>query len=415
MPTPMTAAAAWRCLERFVDPGSGSLYDNALGRVGVPSADQVRDDLPNQCGWGSGIEDTALNLGLLVPAAIAMAERSGAREWHDAAMRMSDLMLRLATVSCVPGFIARGVLTDGVTHYRNSSVDQYTMAFRALDAISGWDAAGSERRRRSRQVIADVMALLRTHDWNIPTSDGEAAWVSETSELWSDRGTRLLQLALTDAAVNPSDVTLATYRELRDAHGGRRARGLFIDPGSLSVPYALLQTQVSVAMLRDLEPDASHRMVWRLMADDVAERAVGQLQRLDIDLLCRRHGNLPVLPGPTRALDVMTNADTAGRRDLAVVADWTGRYWAANPRLHTEEETIRQPLELVMCFALANTDHLVNHTGTEVLPMVTDVASRILASVAPEAVQSCHSATMLVAVAEWLERPTIGLPAVSMR
>jgi len=396
----LSAELIWTALEKFIDPDTGVLYDNSLGRAELPSRDQVLDDVPNQCGWTSGFEDAALNAGFLLPDVIQLAQQTGDEKWQTAAARLADLLLKLVTVSDTPGFVARGVLPDGVTYYRDSSTDQYTMAFRAMHAISQWEGAGATRQRRAAQFVADAMALLQRHQWDIPTADGQKSWVGETSQFWPDRASRLLQFAVTNAAMNPGEASLSLYRTLREECHSRRARGLFSKPGYATIPYALLQTQVSLRMLWELEPDPEYKMVWRLSMDDLAENAVLQLQARDFTEIIEKIEHLSSLPEPVSAMELYTEENYANRHNLEKAAgSFGGYYWKCNTRLHTEQGFIRQPLELALCFALGGNSELVDYNGTALLPIVKNCIEQISRAIHLDDIRFCHSAVSLFVAA----------------
>ena len=102
----------WAVLETFIDPDTGVIYDTSLGRAELPTPGQVHDDIPNPCGWAAGFEDAALNAGLMLPFVIRLAQQAGDKKWETVAHRLADLVLKLATVSDTPGFLARGVLPE---------------------------------------------------------------------------------------------------------------------------------------------------------------------------------------------------------------------------------------------------------------------------------------------------------------
>lgn len=398
---PVTVENIWSVLETFIDPDTGVLYDSSLGRAALPSRQQVLDDVPNQCGWMSDFEDAALNAGLLLPDVIRLAQQDGSGEWSLRSFKLIDLLLKLGSVSKTRGFLARAVLPDGVTHHRDSSTDQYTLAFHAFLAFSRWEDAGAKRQADTARFVADVMQLLEKHGWDIPTSDGQNSWVGETSKFRPDRSSRLLQFAATNATLNPNEASLAQYRMLRDERHNRRTRRLFGGPDAVTIPYALLQTQVSLRALWELEPDSDYRMIWRNHLDDLAENAVLQLQKFDIEEVVQRIENLANLPEPVAGLDFYDEADYASRRDLEGVGVFAEKWWQHNPRLHDEYHYIRGPLELAFCFALADRTDLVGEDGQPLLPIVESYVNRIFEAVRLEDIRFCHSAVSLFCIANW--------------
>lgn len=393
----------WAVLETFIDPDTGVIYDTSLGRTELPTRPQVLDDIPNQCGWAAGFEDAALNAGLMLPFVIRLSQQSGDEKWQTIASQLADLLFKLVNVSDTPGFVARGVLPDGVTYYRNSSADQYTMVFYAMHALSQWEHTGETRQKQAAQFVADALTLLEQHQWNIPTSDGQESWAGETARFWPDRASRLLQFAVTNAALNPDEKSLSLYRALRDEAQSRRARGLFNKPGATSVPYAMLQTQVSLRMLWEMEPNPEFKKVWQLSMSDLAENAILQLRARNLKEILRQIENLSSLPEPIGVMEVYSEDDYKKRHNIHEVSDFGGRFWNTNIRIHTEQGFIRQPLELALCFALVEDDDLVDYDGNLLLPTATKYVEAITNTVNLSDIRLSHSAVSLFNAATWMK------------
>ncbi len=409
-----TADAAWSVIESLTDADTLMLYDKRLipgqdPRSLLPSAQQVADDVPNRCGWWSNIEDCALNAGTMLPWLIAEAERTGAAHWRDRAFRVADSLLHLTDVCPTRGFLARGVLLDGRTFYRNSSADQYTMAVWALHRLWHWPQAGEARRLRAQRFLVDAAEWLRRSGWNIPTADGRGAWVCETAALWPDRGTRLLEFVLAAWRVSGDVAHLQRYRELRDECGSRRARGIFSRPGYEMIPYTLLQTQVSLHLLAEVEPDEPFRLVWRMHMHDLAEHAIARLDRMDPERVRAQIRELDGIRNSANWSDLYDEQDLAERHDLSAVlraaagsgADRAGivhRCWQANPALVSENAAARECLEYLLCWLLCGARDIVDCFGRR----LSEVADRwhrlILRELNPGHLRLAHSATMLLAV-----------------
>ncbi len=89
-----------------------------------PTANDCRLSDPTPFGWWTPIEDGAFFTGLYLIAVCDRAKRTKNETDKDKARILAQGLLKLASVSDVPGFIARGVSTDGKTHYPNGSNDQ---------------------------------------------------------------------------------------------------------------------------------------------------------------------------------------------------------------------------------------------------------------------------------------------------
>lgn len=155
---------AWEvALRRFFHPGTRLFYDYVTsfdpgrGLDHLPTPDEVRRCHPNVCGWGTGMEDSAINGG----TSLAMICDRHAVRPHPAdreQARMVFLGLRsLAEVHGVPGFVARSVCpADGRSVYPNSSRDQYTHVVHGLWHYFRSDLPEAEERADIRRILGDI-------------------------------------------------------------------------------------------------------------------------------------------------------------------------------------------------------------------------------------------------------------------
>ena len=391
----------WNALQPFIDPETYMLYDYPEARDTLPTVEQVLDDVPNPCSWASGFEDCALNGGYLLPYLIAEYENSGEAVWHDAALRTADAMLHLATVSQTRGFLPRGVLPDNRTYARNSSVDQYTMIGWGLLALWRWEAAGEERRAVAAQFVADAMQLMERHNWQIPTADEKVGWVGETSHFF-----RLLQFAVTDYAMNPCEATLARYRSLRDADCGRRTRA--VAHFSVMIPYALLQTQVSLRVLYELEPDEAFRQVWRNNLYDMAEHAMSRFEALDLAATLQQIKDLAYPTAFVPWESIYDDANYRQRRNHAGVTRLCIEpFYRANPQLDMEQEHLRASLEYFLCYHLAGQPELQTLQGRLLNPVVAHGQEVICSDVPVSNLQLVHNLVSLLALAIGTEKTLV--------
>ena len=151
----------WR---RFVDP-HGIIRDY-VGEL--PTPEDCTLGKPNAIGWWSPIENGPMFNGLDLPAACERARRSSSPSDAAQARRLAQGLIKCASVSAVPGFIARGIGTDGTCHYPLSSDDQTHPWFLGLHAYlkSGLPTA-AERQQIIAKVQEVATALEATH-WRIP-------------------------------------------------------------------------------------------------------------------------------------------------------------------------------------------------------------------------------------------------------
>lgn len=134
----------------------------------IPTPEDCKLGRPNAIGWWSPIENGPMFTGLYLPAACERARRSGAEADKDNARRLAEGLLKCASVSDVPGFIARGMGTDGKCHYPLGSDDQTHPWFYGLHAyfMSGIPSDGE--RKQIANKMGEVADVLETTGWKCP-------------------------------------------------------------------------------------------------------------------------------------------------------------------------------------------------------------------------------------------------------
>lgn len=151
----------WR---RFVDP-HGIIRD-FVGEL--PTPEDCALGKPNAIGWWSPIENGPMFTGLYLPAACERARRSGDPADKEQARRLAQGLLKCASVSDVPGFIARGVGSDGSCHYPLSSDDQTHPWFYGLHAYFKSGLPTAEERETIMAKVKEVAEALEATQWRIP-------------------------------------------------------------------------------------------------------------------------------------------------------------------------------------------------------------------------------------------------------
>jgi len=158
-------AETWR---RFID-GHGIMRDY-VGEL--PTPEDCRLGKPNAIGWWSPIENGPMFTGIYLHAVVERARRSGADEDKEQARKLAQGLLKCASVSDVPGFVARGVGSDGKCHYPLSSDDQMHPWFLGLQAYLRSDIPTAEERKVLVAKVREVAEVLQGNGWRVPC-DGD--------------------------------------------------------------------------------------------------------------------------------------------------------------------------------------------------------------------------------------------------
>lgn len=146
--------------------GDDGLIHDFVGDL--PTPEDCDLGRPNAIGWWSPIENAPMFTGLYLPAACERARRSGNAVDRDNVRRLVQGLLKCASVSDVPGFICRGVGTDGRCHYPLGSEDQTFPWFHGLHAYVMSDLPEADERRQVVAKMKEVAEVLEAKAWKCP-------------------------------------------------------------------------------------------------------------------------------------------------------------------------------------------------------------------------------------------------------
>ena len=110
-----------------------SSYEAGREQGHLPTAEEVRRQFPNPCGYSTGMEDGAILGGAMLSLICDRHAVTGEESLRAEADRVYAGLRRCATVHGVTGFVARSVCReDGRSIYINSSRDQVTHCVHGL-------------------------------------------------------------------------------------------------------------------------------------------------------------------------------------------------------------------------------------------------------------------------------------------
>lgn len=203
---PPIPAFAWRdklyaqIQSQLYHPDTGLIYDYVTSReperrfAHLPGPGEAARGFPNLCGWGTGMEDCALNAGLM----LAWAAASG-RADSPFVQSLAVGLSRCAAAHGRRGFVARGLTPEnGRGCYPNSSRDQFTLA---VYGMWRWLKAGpvaDSMRELAQNFLRDVadycaQTVTAANGFSLLRLDGGAA---AGSKMWDCAPHEMLRLPL---------------------------------------------------------------------------------------------------------------------------------------------------------------------------------------------------------------------------
>lgn len=270
----------------FGSPSTNVMYNRRLdgpkGIAVLESPDQIAKGLvrgkPVPFGYGSGIQDVALDNGQFLFALCDAYEATGDDYLAETAKHIFSGMKLVATVSPEPGFVPRGPHPDGKSYYRNSSMDQHTTFVYALWRYYHSSLATADDKAVIADALHKVARRMERNGWKILVEDGsEVAHVGFSWLGFVSGHVRILLSVL--AAVH--DVTSDEHwGELYEKFGQERdaARWKLLQPDNIADerPFTLYSNQfaVGLAVLSRVETEPERRAQLAGFRRAHAERAL---------------------------------------------------------------------------------------------------------------------------------------------
>ena len=237
-----------------------SSYEPGREQAHLPTAEEVKRQFPNPCGYSTGMEDGAILGGAMLSVLCDRFAATGEEALRQQAADVFAGLRRCATVHGVRGFVARNVCPeDGASVYINSSRDQVTHFVHGLWQYFHSPLSDDDARKEIRTILADVAErMIETvtpeNDYDFLRADGKRCPLG-ICRMWNVQPHEAARLPMIYAAA--WDVTRnERYREQWRKYAAE-AIAQSAEPGEHKPAYALLQMQCSLEVLHALESDAA--------------------------------------------------------------------------------------------------------------------------------------------------------------
>jgi len=276
--------------QRFYLPRTHLFYDYLTSYepgkelAHLPTVAEIRRQAPNECGYGTGMEDGMISAGVMLSLIVdryAVTHEELLRE------RARDVYMgiRLCTTAHgVTGFVARAVSHEDLTSiYPNTSRDQYTHAVHGLWHYAHSPLCPAETKKEIGALlsaIADRMTrtVVPENDYDSLRADGTRD-TRGISRMWHVMGHEAARLPMIYAAA--WDITgKSEYRALyRKYVADAVAQSLTVD--GRQPTYALLQMQGSLELLEALEREPGLKRQMREIMGSLSKRCADRARNVD--------------------------------------------------------------------------------------------------------------------------------------
>ena len=242
----------------------------------LPSVDEINRQIPNACGWGTGMEDSVLSAGSVIDAVVARYNVTKDQNLKPLADKIFDGMMR-CVIDLKDGFICRSVSpVDGKAFYYDTSRDQFTHWVYGGLRLYNSALADAEQKESIRKVIVSVAKRMErnvtpANDYNLLRYDGEP---SIAGKMWGQLGAHeYMRLPFFYAVawyVSGEKHWYDLYMQYRDDAFEKMYEGFDAKSYGLRC-YPVLQMQYSLRAIYDIDPDAEFRVKCHKFMTEVAD------------------------------------------------------------------------------------------------------------------------------------------------
>lgn len=353
-PDPQAAVEAahreiWR---RFVDKHNVILdYVDLDGTFLHPTPQDCRELKPSALSWGVPIEDGPFFNGVYLDALCTRWKLTKKDEDRAKARRMIDGLLVLASIGKTPGFIARGIASDGNTTYPMGSNDQTMPWLYGVWRYLQDGLAEGEERKRLIERFAGIVEVLDKNGWRMPCDGPPSPYRGTIAHHSWESAPRLLFVMKAMHQLTGEARWQERYVAAGKEAGGNRQRtrldfcreGMVFDPGQ--GPRNSWTGSVGVASLRalwEMETDEALRKLYEEGLRNSAELAATSLPlalKYDNDNTAKFEQNWRVMNEAWKPQESEADAVAVANAGLRV-------QHRHSPRLGMEKSLVREP-----CFA----------------------------------------------------------------
>lgn len=277
-----------------------SSYEKGKEQSHLPTADEVKRQYPNPCGYSTGMEDGAILGGAMLSV---ICDRFAVT--HEEALRAQAAQVfaglhRCATVHGVRGFVARNVCREDARGvYINSSRDQVTHFVHGIWQYYRSPLADDATKQKIRILLADVAERMIAfvtpeNDFDFCRADGTRCPLG-ICRMWQVQPHEAARLPMIYAAA--WDVTHNERYRAQWRKYAADAIAQSADPGEQKPAYALLQMQCSLELLHQLEPDPTLKATLLTHMNHVRDLATKRFTSV-LDKLTKKTSDEIQMTGP---------------------------------------------------------------------------------------------------------------------
>jgi len=251
----------------------------------LPTLDEVRRQYPNECGYGTGMEDGMISAGVMLSLITDRYAVTGEESLRARALEVFQGVRLCASAHGASGFLARAVSRhDLKSVYPNSSRDQYTHAVHGLWLYYHSPLCAAETQADIRAIVSAVAdRMTRTvtseNDYDSLRIDGSRD-TRGISRMWNVKGHEAARLPMLYAIAWDLTGRQDYYDLYRKYAAPAVEQSQTVE--ARQPTYAWLQMQASLDVLASLEKDAVLKDRLRRLQAMVSERCAERARQADL-------------------------------------------------------------------------------------------------------------------------------------
>ncbi|WP_050028394.1 hypothetical protein [Verrucomicrobium sp. BvORR034] len=375
-PAEAAHAEIWR---RFVTADHGTLlhYAGLNGEVVLPTPEDCEAARPNGMSWSTPIEDGPFFGGLYLAALCQRWQVLRTPEAAKSARRIAGGLVKLAKVGQTPGFVARGLASDGRSHYPASSEDQFFPWLYGLWHFVKSDLPSETEKREVHALMEKHVLAVEEHQWRVPCDPPAFGFRGDFLRPKATDAARLLFIHRIMHTLTGQERWRLRYRELAQEKVGKVPRsrlewcaaGLALDPPEVGESF-LWTSSMSQAALRTLwktEEDPQWKKAYAQGLSATARAAVPHLARR----YKYRRDNKSTFDIDWRFLNqhwiAQADCDAAIQLARTQLPKWAEH----SPRSPWEDDCMREPLFAAWMISLSADDDVMAETYSRVTELLS--------------------------------------------
>ncbi|SFH99092.1 hypothetical protein [Planctomicrobium piriforme] len=342
-------AEIWK---RFVDQYNLVLDYTALdGSIIRPTPEECRECKPSALSWGIPVEDGPMFNGLYLDAMCNRWRLSKSDDDKKLARRLIDGLLKVSSIGTTPGFIARGIATDGKTTYPMGSNDQTTPWLYGIWRYLNDGLATPDERQELIAKFTEQVTTLDQNGWRMPCEGGPSKYRGSFMLPTWEGAPRILFVLKAMHHLTGDPQWQARYLAAAEEKVGKGQRkrieicrhGLEFDPGQ-GARHSWTGSEGVVCL----------RALWEMETDPELKQAYAQGLRSSAELsakslpLCEKFNvdGKEHFDPDWHMMNAAWKPQNSEEEAVAVAVAGLRLQGKASPRMHLEKDWMREP-----CFA----------------------------------------------------------------